>query len=202
MIARAQALLQRRFLALYHYLADILPYLVIRWDERYLHFVSAHRTMRKISPVMIVATYFGDGYLWGVIGLLILILGSSLDRKYVMVGFAITMINIALFRLLKAIFKRERPLYVAPLYDLRYRFLDSYSFPSGHATTSFGIAYVLGHFYPEWWVYLGAYGAASLIAVSRIHVAEHYPSDVIAGALLGTLSASFLIPIFERIFRL
>ncbi len=195
-------IVQRKFLALYHYLADILPYTVVRWDERYLHFVGANRAMKRLSPVMIIATYFGDGYLWGLIGLFILILGSSLDRKYVMIGFAITIINIALFRLLKAIFKRERPLYAAPLYDLRYHFVDRYSFPSGHATTSFAIAYVLGHFYPEWWARLGLYGAASLIAVSRIHVAEHYPSDVIAGALLGTLSAGFFIPLFERIFRL
>ncbi len=199
---RTKTAMQKRFLALYHYLADILPYTIVRWDERYLQFVGASRTLKRLSPVMITATYFGDGYLWGLIGLFILILGSSLDRKYVMVGFAITIINIALFRFLKAVFRRERPLYLAPLYDLRYRFLDSYSFPSGHATTSFAIAYVLAHFYPDWWVYLGVYGAASLIAISRIHVAEHYPSDVIAGALLGTLSASFLVPIFERIFRL
>lgn len=201
-MGRTQTALQKRFLALYTYLADILPYIIIRWDEKYLHLVSANRLMKRLSPVMITATYFGDGYLWGLIGLLILILGTSLDRKYVMVGFAITIINIALFRFLKAAFKRTRPLYVAPLYDLRYRFLDSYSFPSGHATTSFAIAYVLAHFYPIIEVQLAVYAAASLIAVSRIHVAEHYPSDVLAGSLLGTLSAGFFVPIFERIFRL
>jgi membrane-associated phospholipid phosphatase len=33
-------------------------------------------------------------------------------------------------------------------------------------------------------------------------MAEHYPSDVISGALLGILSSAFLLPIFERIFKL
>lgn len=201
-MGRTQTAIQKRFLALYHYLADILPYTIVLWDERYLQFVGANRLLKKLSPAMVIATYFGDGYLWGLVGLFILIWGTPLDRKYVMVAFAITIINIALFRLLKLVFKRARPLYIAPAYDLSYRFLDTYSFPSGHATTSFGIAYALSYFYPVLPVQLAAYGAASLIAISRIHVAEHYPSDVISGALLGVLSSGFLLPILERMLRL
>lgn len=194
--------IQKRFLALYHYLADVLPYTVVLWDERYLRFVGANRLLKKLSPAMVIATYFGDGYLWGLVGLFILIWGTPLDRKYVMVAFAITIINIALFRALKLVFKRTRPLYIPPAHDLGYRLLDTYSFPSGHATTSFGIAYALSHFYPILPVQIAAYSAASVIAVSRIHVAEHYPSDVISGAVLGMLSSGFLVPIFERILRL
>lgn len=201
-MGRTQTAIQKRFLTLYHYLADILPYTIILWDERYLRFVGANRLLKKLSPAMIIATYFGDGYLWGLVGLFILIWGTPLDRKYVMIAFAITIINIALFRALKLVFKRTRPLYIAPAHDLGYRLLDTYSFPSGHATTSFGIAYALSHFYPILPVQIAAYSAASVIAVSRIHVAEHYPSDVISGALLGMLSSGFLLPIFERILRL
>ncbi len=201
-MGRTHAAIQKRFLTLYHYLADVLPYLVISWDERYLRFVRANRPLKKLSLAMVIATYFGDGYLWGLVGLFILIWGTPLDRKYVMIAFAITIINIALFRFLKLVFKRMRPLYAAPPYELGYRLLDTYSFPSGHATTSFGIAYVLAHFYPVLPVQVAAYSAASFIAISRIHMAEHYPSDVISGALLGMLSSAFLLPIFERILRL
>ncbi len=201
-MGRTQTAIQRRFLSLYHYFADVLPYLVLSWDERYLRFAEANRLLKKLSPAMVIATYFGDGYLWGLVGLFILIWGTPLDRKYVMVAFAITIINIALFRFLKLVFKRTRPTYVAPPYELGYRLLDTYSFPSGHATTSFGIAYVLSHFYPILPVQIAAYSAASLIAISRIHMAEHYPSDVISGSLIGILSSAFLLPIFERILRL
>ncbi len=201
-MGRAQAAIQKRFLSAYHYLADVLPYVVLCWDERYVRFVRANRLLKKLSPAMIIATYFGDGYLWGLVGLFILIWGTPLDRKYVMIAFAITIINIALFRFLKLVFKRMRPLYTSPPDELGYRLLDTYSFPSGHATTSFGIAYVLAHFYPILPVQIAAYGAASFIAISRIHMAEHYPSDVISGALLGMLSSAFLLPIFERILRL
>jgi undecaprenyl-diphosphatase len=201
-MGRAQGALQKRVLGLYHYLADVLPYMILSWDERYLRFVGANRFLKKLSPAMVIATYFGDGYLWGLVGLFILIWGTPLDRKYVMIAFAITMINIALFRFLKFVFKRTRPLYTAPPYDLGYRLLDTYSFPSGHATTSFGIAYALAHFYPDLHIQIAVYSAASIIAISRIHMAEHYPSDVISGALLGILSSAFLLPIFERIFKL
>lgn len=201
-MGRAQTAIQKGFLSIYHYLADVLPYWVVSWDERYVRFVRENHLMKKISPAMVVATYFGDGYLWGLIGLFILIWGTPLDRTYVMIAFAITMINIALFRFLKLVFKRMRPGYATPLSEWGYRLLDTYSFPSGHATTSFGIAYALAHFYPILPVQVAAYAAASFIAVSRIHMAEHYPSDVISGALLGMLSSAFLLPIFERILRL
>jgi len=194
--------LQTRCVSLYHYLADFLPYHVLRWDEKCLETFSTHRLLRPLSPVMVAATYAGDGYLWGLVALFILVFGSRADDKFVLIGLSITIINMLLFRLLKVVFKRARPFYVAPAHDLRYRFLDSYSFPSGHATTSFGIAFILSHYYPFFPVPILVYGVSSLIAISRIYVAEHYPSDVISGALLGTISAQLFLPIFERIFKL
>jgi undecaprenyl-diphosphatase len=194
--------LQTKFLSLYHYLADFLPYHVSRWDDACLKTFSTHRLLRPLSPVMIGATYAGDGYLWGLVALFILMFGSSPDYKHVLVGLSVSIINILFFRLFKVVFKRSRPLYVAPAHDLKYRFLDSYSFPSGHATTSFGIASILSHYYPIFPIPILVYGVSSLIAVSRVYVAEHYPSDVISGALLGTITAQLFLPIFERMFRL
>jgi membrane-associated phospholipid phosphatase len=61
------------------------------------------------------------------------------------------------------------------------------SFPSGHTTTSFAAAIVLGMVLPRHkpWFLL----AAALVGVSRIVLDVHYPSDVVAGALLGTMVA-------------
>jgi undecaprenyl-diphosphatase len=193
---------QTKFLSLYHYLADVLPYQVSRWDEKCLLTFSTHRALRPLSPLMIAATYAGDGYLWGIVALFILMFGTKSDYNHVLVGLSVTILNILFFRLLKIVFKRARPLYTAPVHDLKYRFLDSFSFPSGHATTSFGIAFVLSHYYPFFLIALLVYGVSSLIAISRIYVAEHYPSDVMSGAILGTITAQLFLPIFERMFRL
>jgi hypothetical protein len=60
------------------------------------------------------------------------------------------------------------------------------SFPSGHATGAFAVASVFASRYRHrMWVPYVAYGTAGLIAWSRVELGRHFPSDVIAGALLG-----------------
>jgi len=64
------------------------------------------------------------------------------------------------------------------------------SFPSGHATAAFTSAYVFSSQYPRLTIPL--YVLATSIAISRIYLGKHYPSDVIAGAAIGT-AAGFVV---------
>jgi len=57
------------------------------------------------------------------------------------------------------------------------------SFPSGHTTTAFALATVLSLWYPRGWWAWG--GGAVLVGWSRIVLGSHFPSDVLAGAVLG-----------------
>jgi len=60
------------------------------------------------------------------------------------------------------------------------------SFPSGHASGAFAVAAVLaGEFRGRRWVPWVAYGTAGLIALSRVSLDRHFPSDVVVGALIG-----------------
>jgi undecaprenyl-diphosphatase len=61
------------------------------------------------------------------------------------------------------------------------------SFPSGHATTAFALAAVIGFVSPRW--YYPGLAFAAVIAVSRVALGAHYTSDVIAGAILGLVGA-------------
>ena len=70
------------------------------------------------------------------------------------------------------------------------------SFPSGHATTAFALAAVVGFVSPRWF-YPGL-ALAAVIGFSRISEGVHYPSDVIAGAALGLLGAYFVRWLFAR----
>lgn len=86
---------------------------------------------------------------------------------------------------------RERPPSIVldpePLMDVP----TTSSFPSGHASTSFGCAYALARLAPR--LAVPAFVLATLISISRVYVGAHYPLDVLAGAVLGAGVARALL---------
>ncbi len=74
------------------------------------------------------------------------------------------------------------------------------SFPSGHATGAFALATVFSHRYPK--ITVPAFLAATAVGLSRIYLGRHYPSDVLAGALIGFGSARFIIHYEEEVLAL
>jgi undecaprenyl-diphosphatase len=157
--------------------------------------ISGSRLLAPLSPLFTGATYLGDGYLWGGLALLLMLRGEA-DRRYVLIGVGVTIINVITYTLLKLCFKRPRP--VPFQSSLRSLVLERYSFPSGHSSISFSIAFLVAYFYPLLWGQLAVYLTAAFVGLSRIYVREHYLSDVIAGALWGTALTAALLPAFSK----
>jgi membrane-associated phospholipid phosphatase len=63
------------------------------------------------------------------------------------------------------------------------------SFPSGHTSSAFAVATSISMSYPKWYVIAPCYLWAGAVGVSRIVLGVHYPSDVLAGAVVGMGSA-------------
>ncbi len=92
---------------------------------------------------------------------------------------------------LKQVTRRERPYLAYPnLINGKIHPTD-YSFPSGHTSTAFATATSLSLAYPEWYVIAPSFAYAGAVGYSRMYLGVHYPSDVLAGAVIGAGSAFF-----------
>lgn len=88
----------------------------------------------------------------------------------------------------KKIIKTDRPYDTYPMVQPVVS-EASYSMPSGHTSTAFATATSLSLAYPKWYVVAPSFVWAGAIGYSRMHLGVHYPSDVLAGAIVGSGSA-------------
>jgi hypothetical protein len=80
----------------------------------------------------------------------------------------------------------------------RFRpFSSGDSFPSGHAAQAFAIASVVSLRCDNPWIGAAAYGLAGLVGLSRLEQREHFTSDVLAGALIGTFTGRAVVRLNE-----
>jgi membrane-associated phospholipid phosphatase len=85
--------------------------------------------------------------------------------------------------------KRPRPYQKYAFITLRTKADDNVSMPSGHTSLAFNTATNVALRYKKWYVVAPAYLYASSAAWARMQQGMHYPSDVLAGATLGTVCA-------------
>jgi hypothetical protein len=67
------------------------------------------------------------------------------------------------------------------------------SFPSGHATEAFAVASVVSARSKSWIIPVIAYSAATIVAIDRVNTRDHFASDVLAGAFLGSAVGHFIV---------
>jgi membrane-associated phospholipid phosphatase len=89
----------------------------------------------------------------------------------------------------KRIINRPRPFEKYPFIVIRDDESGGMSFPSGHTSSAFCTATSLSLRYRKWYVIAPSYLFATSVAWARMYQGVHYPSDVLAGALVGTGSA-------------
>ena len=89
---------------------------------------------------------------------------------------------------LKSATKRDRPYLVYPEIDNVVQ-ESSYSFPSGHTSLAFATATSLSMAFPKWYIIAPSFLWAGAVGYSRLYLGVHYPTDVLAGAIVGSGSA-------------
>jgi membrane-associated phospholipid phosphatase len=74
-----------------------------------------------------------------------------------------------------------------------------FSFPSGHTTTAFAVLLLAGFISGRNWVFFTTVVLAWLVGFSRVYLSQHFLADILAGSVLGTLSALFFYWYFRRL---
>jgi len=96
-------------------------------------------------------------------------------------------VELGAYKFIKESVKRPRPCQQFHGWESLIRPPDVFSFPSGHTAGAFVMASLLAFCYPA--AGIPAYVWAALVGFSRVALRVHYPTDVLAGAGLGLLSA-------------
>lgn len=126
----------------------------------------------------------GDGYGYLLFCLALFAVGSVhalLVLKVLLLAFAI---ELPIYWLLKNTLRRSRPYSRLPHFASLIQASDKFSFPSGHTTAAFLFATATAVLLPALAVPLFVW--AALVGLSRIALGVHYPTDILAGAALGS----------------
>ena len=140
-----------------------------------------------LDKIMVFITRLGDaGIIWIVLSIVLLLIPKTRKSGAVMV--AALVVDVLLCNIvLKNLVARTRPYDVNTGVHLLVAKLHDYSFPSGHTAASFASVttlYLAGE--KKLWKF--ALVLACLIAISRLYLYVHYPTDVLGGILFGVIS--------------
>lgn len=155
-------------------------------DGEILLFIQEAVRNPVLDPVMKLITTLGNaGIIWILITLLLLIMPRT--RRIGCMSACALLITL-LFNniLLKNLVARIRPYHVIEGLQPLVKKPREFSFPSGHAGSSFASACILFRKLPKKYG-IWALVLAALISVSRIYVGVHYPTDILAGVITGIL---------------
>lgn len=174
-----------------HDVDQVAPKREHRWkhaDKRVVHFISKVR-WNPLTHVMTILTRIGDGWLWFVLTIAFYFVNINAGLAFT---FALV-IQIILQIVMKKIFSRERP-YIKHE-DITNLMLppDRFSFPSGHTAGAFAMTFVFYYFYPV--MFIPFLVLSLMIGISRMYLGLHYPTDVLAGMVVGYVSARLSVVI-------
>ena len=164
---------------------------VLAWAERerlvalWMHGASTRgwvvRLLNGVSRV-------GDGWLWYAIIACLPWAGGASGASTAVRMICVGAIDLVVYRIIKRWIARPRPYRTCPGIRACTRTLDEFSFPSGHTLHSVAFSLILTVYYPMFALFVWPF--TILIAVSRIVLGLHYPSDVIVGAVIGAITAA------------
>ncbi len=157
-----------------------------RFDQaelRLCRYLNRSTRSSAIRHVFQAVSWLGDGWGWyALLAVLPLVYGAAGGVAALHMG-ATAALGVLLYRLIKHRAVRERPYITHSAIECASVPLDRYSFPSGHTLHAVCFTLLAAAYFPA--LASPLVGLTLLIALSRVILGLHYPTDVAAGAVLG-----------------
>lgn len=172
------------------------------FELKILDFIQEHLRFGFLDDMMVLLTRLADdGIVWIVLAIALICFKPS-RKMGITLGLALLLGLIVGNLGLKNLFARPRPYTVNPeiVPNMLIERLSDYSFPSGHTRCCFESGMAMYLCDKRWGKV--AFVLGGFIAISRMYLYVHYPTDVIAGALLGLLNGFIAFIIVNKIYKL
>ena len=156
------------------------------FEARIVLWIQENLRIESLNPLVRLITSLGDtGWFWIALTIALLLFKKT-RRAGLCCAFALILNLIAVNILLKPLIARARPYSMLSQISVLTRLPGDHSFPSGHSSCSFACAWAFFRSMKRKWG-IPALVLAGLIALSRLYLGVHYPTDVLGGAAIGIL---------------
>ena len=160
---------------------------ITRYDIEAFKWCLSRKHSEQVARVSRWISRLGDGIYYLVFGLFLLWLEPVHGKEFFLCALLAFAFELPSYLILKNSIKRQRPNDVLQEFVAYLAPSDKFSFPSGHTAAAFLMATMVSYYYPPFTSL--AYLVATMIGSSRVLLGVHFPTDILAGMVLGLSSA-------------